>query len=186
MKRFLAKHTNPLVSYTGFSRTHTALTEVRKSLYISLVWAKSFYYSPLWKPYLLKDIELLEGVQQRATKFILSDFSSDYRTRLTKIGILATNARLWNCWHFIFYDSLKQSSNNFNILDHVAFTTGTTRSAGIKLYPKTASTNYIMNTYSYCLPHLWNSIIDLSQPVNVIKSKLKTCLWNHFLGEFWQ
>ena len=38
----------------------------------------------------------------------------------------------------------------------------------------------------YRLPHIWNSlhIINLSQPVNVIKSKLKTFLWNHFLGNF--
>ena len=46
-----------------------------------------------------------------------------------------------------FIKSLKQPSDKFNIPDHVAFITGTIRSAGIKLYPKTASTNYIMNTY---------------------------------------
>jgi len=87
---------------------------------------------------------------------------------------------------YFFRKSLKQPSDKFNILDHVTFTTGTTRSAGIKLYPKTASTNYIMNAYFYRLPCLWNSlpIIDLSQPVNVIKSKLKTFLWNDFLENF--
>ena len=36
----------------------------------------------------VKDIELLERVQQRATKFILSNYHSDYKTRLTQIGIL--------------------------------------------------------------------------------------------------
>jgi len=62
--------------------------QTRKCLYLSLVWAKLLCCSPLWKPYLLKDIESLERVQWRATKFILSDYSSDYRTRLIKIGIL--------------------------------------------------------------------------------------------------
>jgi len=53
-------------------------SQVRKSLYITLVWSKLLYCSALWKSYLFKDIELLEKMQCRTTKFILSD----YRTRL--------------------------------------------------------------------------------------------------------
>jgi len=48
-----------------FKNSHSP--QVRKSLYISLVRAKLLYCSPLWKPYLLKDIELLERIQRRAT-----------------------------------------------------------------------------------------------------------------------
>ena len=62
--------------------------QARKSLYISLVRSKLLYCSTLWRPYLLKDIELIEKVQRRATKFILSDYTSDYRTRLTQLGML--------------------------------------------------------------------------------------------------
>ena len=133
-----------------FKNSHSP--QIRKSLYISLIQAKLLHCSPLWKPYLLQDIELLEGVQRRATKFILSDCSLDYRTRLIKIGILPLMYQSMKLLTFYFFiKSLKQSSDKFNILDHVSFTTGTTRSAGIKLYPKIASTNYIMNTYFYCL-----------------------------------
>ena len=153
------------------------------NLFISR-WFEPNY--PLWKPYLLKDIELLERIRRKATKFILSDYSLDYRTRLIKISILPLMYVYEIADILFFIKSLKQPSDKFNILDHVSFTTVTTRSAGIKLYPKTASTNYIMNTYFYRLPRLWNSlpIIDLSQSVNAIKSKLKTFLWNHFLGNF--
>jgi len=166
-----------------FKNSHTP--QVRKSLYISLVRAKLLYCSPLWKPYLLKDIELLQGVQWQATKFILSDYSLDYRTRLIKIGILPLLYVYEIADILFFIKSLKQPSDKFNILDHVTFTTGTTRSAGVKLYPKTASTNYIMNTYFYRLPCLWNSlpIIDLSQPVNVTKSKLKKKFMESFFRE---
>jgi len=145
----------------------------RKCLYISL---ELLYCSPLWKPYLLKDIESLERVQWRATKFIFSDYSSDYRTRLPLMYVYEIADILF------FIKSLKQPSDKFNVLNHVDFTTGTTRSSGIKLYPKTASTNYIMNSYFYHLPRLWNSlpIIDLSQSLDVIKSKLKKFRWNHF------
>ena len=56
--------------------------QARKSLYISLARSKLLYCSTLWRPNLLKDIELIEKVQRRATKFILSDYTSDYRTNL--------------------------------------------------------------------------------------------------------
>jgi len=42
----------------------------------------------LRRPYLLKDIESLVKVQRRATKFILSNYQSDYKTRLIQFGIL--------------------------------------------------------------------------------------------------
>jgi len=63
-----------------FKNSHSP--RVTKSLYISLVRAKLLYCSLVRKPYLLKEIDLLEGVQRRA------DYSSDYRTRLINIGIL--------------------------------------------------------------------------------------------------
>ena len=37
---------------------------------------------------LLKDIELIVKVQRSATKFIHSDYTSDYRTKLTQLGML--------------------------------------------------------------------------------------------------
>jgi len=56
-------------------------------LYISLVRSKVLYCSSLWGPHLLKDIELLKKVQRHATKFILTDYTSD-KTRLTQLGML--------------------------------------------------------------------------------------------------
>ena len=44
--------------------------QARKSPYISLVRSKLLYCPTLWRPYLLKDIELIEKVKRRATKFI--------------------------------------------------------------------------------------------------------------------
>ncbi len=44
--------------------------------------------APLWRPHLSKGIQLLENIQRRATKFILNDFISDYKTRLTSLRLL--------------------------------------------------------------------------------------------------
>ena len=85
-----------------------------------------------------------------------------------------------------FINSINNITLRFNILNYVQFSTGTTRSAGCKLYHKTASINSVMNSYFYRLPKLWNClpIIDLSQPPHIIKSKLKRYFWNHFLNNF--
>ena len=67
---------------------HTPSVAARKKLYIALIRSQISYCSPLWRPHLLKDIELLEQIQRRATKFILNDYSSDYKFRLTSLKLL--------------------------------------------------------------------------------------------------
>ena len=52
-----------------FKNSHCS--EARKCLYISIVRPNLLYCLPLWRPYLIKDIDLLERVQRRATKFIV-------------------------------------------------------------------------------------------------------------------
>ena len=53
--------------------------KVRKQLYLTLVRSKITYCSPIWRPNLIKDIDMLEKIQRRATKYILSDYVSDYK-----------------------------------------------------------------------------------------------------------
>ena len=67
---------------------HTTSPQVKRTLYLTLVRPKLLYFSPLWRPYLIKDIMLLERVQRRATKFILSDYSMDYKSRLINLKLL--------------------------------------------------------------------------------------------------
>ena len=61
---------------------------VRKALYVSLVRSQLTYCSIIWRPQNLKEIILLERVQRRATKWILSDFHSDYKSRLKNLNML--------------------------------------------------------------------------------------------------
>ena len=66
-----------------------------------------------------------------------------------------------------FIKSIKHPSDKFDVLNHVNCTTSTTRSAGSKLYPKTALTNPIMNSYFYRLPRLWNSLPAAEEVVDM-------------------
>ena len=65
--------------------TYPSVT-ARRCLYIcTLRWyirSQLVYFSPLWRPYLVKDIEDFEKIQRRVTKFILNNCTLDYKSRL--------------------------------------------------------------------------------------------------------
>ena len=63
-------------------------TGTRKKLYVALIRSQLIYGSQIWRPTLLKDIQKLEQIQRRATKYILQDYSSDYKTRLIALNML--------------------------------------------------------------------------------------------------
>ena len=95
---------------------------IRKTLYIALVILSISYYSQLWRPQLKRDVVSLERVQRRATKFILQDYSSNYKIRLTYLSFLPL--MYWFELHNIMFlvTSLKNPSDNFNILDYISYT----------------------------------------------------------------
>ena len=55
-------------------------------IYIAIVRSCLLYCSPLWRPHQVQHIILLERVQCRASKFILNDYSTDYKSRLIKLN----------------------------------------------------------------------------------------------------
>ena len=63
----------------------------------------------------MKDILNIERVQRRATKYVLNDYASDYKTRLLKLKLLPL------MYFFELQDitfvvkSLKFPTNNFNV-----------------------------------------------------------------------
>ena len=56
-------------------------------LHVSLVRSQLLYCFQLWRPYLVKDILIIERIQRRATKHILKDYTSGYRARLLKLKL---------------------------------------------------------------------------------------------------
>ena len=55
---------------------------VKMKLYLTLVRSQLMYCTPTWRPYLHKDIQNIERIQRCATKFILNDYDSNYKTWL--------------------------------------------------------------------------------------------------------
>ena len=91
---------------------------LKKQLFISLVRSHFSYCSQLWKPLHVKDILSLERVQRRATKFILNDYVSDYKTRLRRLSFLPLS--LWldlrDVMFLVKCLQSKSDDSNFNIL----------------------------------------------------------------------
>jgi len=114
---------------------------------------------------------------------MLSDYTSDYKTRLTQLGVQPLMYIYEIADILLFIKSLKTSTDKFNILNNLNFNTGSTRPSGTKLHLKIAHTNTAINSYYFLrLPRLWNSlpIIDSTQSLAVIKQKLKNILIDSF------
>ena len=137
-------------------------TNTKKRLYVSLIRSQLLYCSQIWRPYLCKDIKLIENVQRRATKFILNDYSSDYKSRLLKLNLLPLTM-LYEFYDISFFvKSLKQPSTTFNITDFVSFSHNSTSSGShLKHVHQLAKANRFNQFYFTRLPasgmlyHLW-------------------------------
>ena len=68
--------------------------EVMLRLYQTLVRPKLEYCMQTWRPYLRKDIDLLEKVQRRAIRLIISNTSLTYGERLKNLGLTTLETRL--------------------------------------------------------------------------------------------
>jgi ribonuclease P/MRP protein subunit RPP40 len=67
--------------------------DVLLKLYKSLVRSHLEYCVQAWRPYLKKDIELIEGVQRRATKLIKSLKDETYENRFKKLHLTSMETR---------------------------------------------------------------------------------------------
>ena len=146
-----------------FSNIHSI--KAKKDLYISIVRSNLLYCSPLWRPYLIKDILNLERIQ-----------------RLIKLNLLPL-MYIYELLDILFFiKSYKSPINSFNIFQYVTFNNSFTRSRDKKLI-HIASNNLVNSNSYFCrISRLWNalSVIDITSSLTAIKSKLLSFLWNHF------
>ena len=143
---------------------------IRKRLYLALVRSQLSYCSQLWRPRLMKDIVCLEKVQRRASKYILGDRESDYRSRLITLNLLPLMYWL-ELQDLIFcVKSLQSPSDNFNIRNYVQFSTSSTRSSGCKLLYKTSCSSTTRHFYLNRIVLLWNA----SPPIDISLSLVTT------------
>ena len=161
--------------------------QTKKVLYLSLVRSHFQYCSPLWHPHFIRDITSIETLQRRATKYILCDFSSDYKSRLIRLKFLPLMMTFELQDVLFFIKSFKEPSTSFDIRNFIQFSSSRTRSATyLKMKYPFSTLISVKNFYFNRLPRLWNSLppIDLDQPLLSIKKSLRTYFWNAFTSKF--
>ena len=165
----LQRHIYQTLSVIRRSFNSTLLPiHVRKALYVSLVRSQLTYCSIIWRPQNLKEIILLERVQRRATKWILSDFHSDYKSRLKNLNMLPLMMTLELNDLSFFLKSFHSPTPNFNIMDFVTFRTGPSRSSSLrKMHIPFNPSNWSRHFYFSRLPRIWNSLPTLDPSSSV-------------------
>ena len=75
---------------------HRGCLRTLRTLYVyatALVRPKLEYCVQAWRPYLKKDIDLLEKVQKRATRLMIKDRSLSYEEMLQRLGLTSLETR---------------------------------------------------------------------------------------------
>ena len=95
------------------------------------------YCSQIWRPQLIRDMTTLERVQRRATKFILNDYISSYKSRLQQLNLLLL-MYIYELNDLMFLiKSLNTPTDNFDIRNFISLNTNSTRSGShLKLSSK--------------------------------------------------
>ncbi len=66
----------------------TSSVSLKKQLFLSLVKSHVSNCCQLQRPHLCKNIQSIERIQRRATKYVLKDYINDYKSRLLSLNML--------------------------------------------------------------------------------------------------
>ena len=94
-------------------------TKTSRILYCALVRSNVEYCSVVWSPFTKKNIEKVEKVQRRATKFILKT-EDNYETRLKKLNLMSLKNRRFLADVTFLYKALNGISD-INIDSYIDF-----------------------------------------------------------------
>ena len=132
---------------------------VRKSLYLAIVRSGIAYCSQVWAPQTVANIQQLERVQRRATKFILSlPYTTDvqYKSRLLLTGLLPLC--YWQEYLDMNYLYKLQSASNGNIAIRVSARVTRLSNLDNSVLLKVAKCNTVtlQNSYYSRALRVWN------------------------------
>ena len=151
-----------------------------KLLYTSLVRPLLEYANPVWNPYKIKHIDMLENVQRRATKIMHGMEELSYPERLRKIGLPSLTYRRHRGDMIEVYKILSNRydpdvSDIFTLRD-----TDITRGHNCKIYKEQSRLEIRRNSFKNRVVELWNCL-----PNNVVTCKT-TQSFERNLDRFWQ
>ena len=162
----------------------------RKLLYLTLVRSHLSYASEVWAPQsCITDMKLLEGVQRRATRFILNcskdpNIRPNYKSRLTSLNLLPISYWM-ECRDLCFAFKCIKSLINVQLDDYIQISSGRTRNSSdsLYLYPvHRYRTSLFRDSFFNRIVPLWNSLPPLIRKSTTFNS-FKTLLYKHYFDK---
>jgi len=154
--------------------------EVIVALFKSLVRPHLDYCIQAWRPYLSKDIALLEKVQRRATKVIKGFRSLEYEERLKKCGLTTLETRRMRADMIEVFKIIK-GMEGLRVSDFFDMDTlGITRGHKYKLHKRRFRSNVGKYSFGNRVVDEWNSLpekVVMAESINMFKRHL-----DHYLG----
>ena len=150
-------------------------------LYLTLVHSQFMYCTPIWRPYLQKNIQNTERIHCLATKVILNDYDINYTTRLLMLKFLPLT-------YLFELQGIILLLNHLNMqLKASTFFTTSHSIHPIHIHHPTIS----LNTFHILIITLIDTNFSLEcHPcyiylrMSTIKIKLKEYFWSHFVSNF--
>ena len=174
---------NKMLGFVKRSCFHASDPKVRKTLYLALVRSQLGYCSQVWAPQTTHDIQTLERVQRRSTKFILSlPFQTDisYPKRLAKLNILPITY-----WHeymdlvYLFKCIYENSDKNVKLHSPNRVTRRSSSTSGLLLQITKSKTVTFQNSFYIRACRTWNTL-PISLRNLTLLSSFKRCLFNYY------
>ena len=175
----------------GFLRRHFGSAclgaDRKRLLYLAFVRSQLGYASEVWAPQsCIRDLKLLEGVQRRATRYILGchrdpNSRPSYKSRLVSLNLLPISYWL-ECRDLLFLYKGVNGLLNFPLSNFIRFSTGRTRSAASSLNLRhflRFRTSLFRDSYFIRIVYLWNDLpLSIRQTPSI--KLFKTRLYEHY------
>ena len=154
---------NKMLGFVKRSCFHASDPKVRKTLYLALVRSQLGYCSQVWAPQTTHDIQTLERVQRRSTKFILSlpfQTNISYPKRLAKLNILPITY-----WHeyldlvYLFKCIYENSDKNVKLHSPNRVTRRSSSTSGLLLQITKSKTVTFQNSFYIRACRTWNKTL---------------------------
>ena len=145
-----------------------------------VVQPKLEYCIQAWRPYLCKDVELLEKVQRRASRLMFGDKSLGNYERLRKLGLTTLETRRLR-------DDIIEVLKIFKVFEDVTYSTyfplsqSGLRGHSYKLYISSFRLDIRKFSFSVRVINIWNALpysVLQCNTVNTFKCHLDLCLEN--------